>query len=86
VNHDTNFGSFLFLVFESRTSSSIRVSPIYGRLSVVAKHKKMVLVGTYTMLVEQKNKNNNSTSEARSKREVHPGYFGIPADDDGIIQ
>jgi hypothetical protein len=36
--------------------------------------------GTYTMLVELKRKN-NSTSEARSKRDVHPGYFGIPADE-----
>jgi hypothetical protein len=34
------------------------------------------------MLVELKRKNNNNkTREARSKREVHSGYFGLDADE-----
>jgi surface protein len=36
--------------------------------------------GTYTMLVEVKRKNRNSTSEATRNREVHPGYLDISTD------
>jgi hypothetical protein len=56
------------------------IPPIKVRQRTVMMLCDDAIFGTYTMLVELKRKN-NSTSEARSKREVHPGYFGIPADE-----